>query len=236
MTNNGFNTVLLDDGTEMDIYAAFPQIPGSYPGLIVLQEAFGVNAHIRNVCEKLCREGYAVVAPDLFHRTAHRIEVPYSDFSVAMPHYQAITREGAKADLWGAYEFLQGKDAVIKDMAGAVGYCLGGRVAFYANALLPLKAAVSYYGGAVEQLADEAPNLHGDQLFFWGGKDSHITEDKRNIIIRAVEEAGKNYTNVLISYAGHASSCDDRLTSYHPLAAAEAWQHTLAFLGNRLKG
>ena len=234
MINHDFNTVSAPDGTEIDLYAAFPEGNGKYPAIIVIQEAFGVNHHIRNVCERFCKEGYAVVSPDIFHRTARLFDGPYNDFQAVMPHYQALTKEGLIADLQASYNWLQSQDNVIADKAGCVGYCLGGRVSFLANAVLPLSAAVSYYGGSVEQLADEAPNLHADHLFFWGGLDKHITPDKIDIIINAVKEAGKNYTNVIISYADHAFSCDER-PSYNARATKEAWAHTLAFFENRLK-
>ena len=234
MTNHEFNTVKVSDGTEIDLYAAFPEGTENYPAIIVIQEAFGVNHHIRNVCERFCKEGYAVVSPDLFHRTARLFEGSYTDFSSVMPHYQALTKEGLSADLKTSFDFLTQQDNVIKDKVGSVGYCLGGRVSFLANAVLPLSAAVSYYAGSVEQLADEAPNLHADHLFFWGGLDKHITPDKIDIIINAVKDAGKSYTNVVISYADHAFSCDER-PSYNPRAATEAWAHTRAFFENRLK-
>jgi carboxymethylenebutenolidase len=234
MTNHEFNTAKVSDGTEIDLYAAFPEGEGNHPAIIVIQEAFGVNHHIRNVCERFCKEGYAVVSPDLFHRTARRFEGSYNDFSAVAPHYQALTKESLTADLNASFDWLTQQEGVIKDKVGSVGYCLGGRVSFLANAVLPLSASVSYYGGSVDQLADEAPNLHADHLFFWGGLDQHIPPDKIDIIINAVKEAGKNYTNVVISYADHGFSCDAR-PSYNPRAAKEAWAHTLAFFENRLK-
>lgn len=191
MTNHEFNTVAVADGTEMGLYVAFPEGQGSFPAIIVLQEGFGLTQHIRNVAERLCKEGYAVVAPELYHRTGHRVEASYDDFPKVMEHFQA-------------------------------------------NAVLPLSAAVSYYGGGIDQLIDEAPNLHGSHLFFWGGLDAHIPVEKVDPVIKAVKDAGKDYTNVVISYADHGFNCDDR-ASYQPLAAKEAWAHSLAFFVNRLK-
>jgi carboxymethylenebutenolidase len=234
MTNHEFNTVKVADGTEIELYTAIPEGEGPFPGIILLQEAFGVNHHIRNVAERLCAEGYVVVAPDIFHRTIHRLEVDYNDFAAAMPHYSAITNEGLTADLKASYDWLGQQENVSHDKIGSIGFCLGGRVSFLANAVLPLSVAVSYYGGGLEQLAAEAVNLSGPQLFYWGGQDHHITKDKIAAIIGAVEAAGKEYTTVSISYADHGFNCDER-ASYNPLAAKEAWAHTLAFLGNRLK-
>ena len=234
MNNHEFNTIPVADGTEIELYVAIPEGEGPFPAIIVLQEAFGVNHHIRNVAERFCKEGYAVVSPDLFHRTVKRIEVPYDNFQSAISHFQAITKEGLTADLKASYDWLQQQSNIVKDKTGSVGFCLGGRVSFLANAVLPLSAAVSYYGGGLEQLADEAPNLHGTHLFFWGGKDQHITADKVDTIVNAVKVAGKDYINTVISYADHGFHCDER-ASYNPQAAKEAWAMTLSFFENRLK-
>ena len=234
MKNHEFNAVKISDGTEIELYAAFPEGGGKFPAIIVIQEAFGVTGHIRDISERLCSEGYAVVSPDIFHRTVHRLEAAYTDFPSIMPHYQAITNEGLAADLKAAYDFLQQQDNVVKEKTGCIGFCLGGRVSFLANAVLPLSAAVSYYGGGLDQLVDEAVKLHGAHLFFWGGLDKHITEDKVETIINAVKVAGKDYANVVFSYADHAFNNDER-PSYNPFAAKEAWAHTLSFFENHLK-
>lgn len=235
MINHDFNTVKVSDGTEIELYVAMPEGAGPFPAIIVLQEAFGVNDHIRDITERFCAEGYAVVSPDLFHRTAHRIEVAYTDFAtLALPHYLALTVEGLTADLEACYDWLAFQKNVMQEHIGSVGYCLGGKVSFLANSVLPLSAAVSYYGGGVEQLADRAGSLSGAHLFFWGGKDEHVTKEHAESITAAVAAAGKDYTSVTISYADHGFNCEVR-PSYHPLAAKEAWAHTLAFLENRLK-
>ena len=111
---------------------------------------------------------------------------------------------------------------------------MGGRASFLANAKLPLAAAVSYYGGGVHQWTDEAPNLHGTHLFFWGGKDEHIAPEHIETTITALKKSDKEYINTVFSYADHGFHCDER-ESYHPLAAKEAWAMTLAFFCARLK-
>ncbi len=110
--------------------------------------------------------------------------------------------KGLTADLEAAYQFLQQQDNVIGDKIGSIGFCLGGRVSFLANSVLPMVAAISYYGGGIDQLIDEAPNLHGAHLFYWGGLDLHITSDKIEVV-NALKNAGKDYTNVVISHADH---------------------------------
>ncbi len=222
------------DGTQLHAYVAQPPAPTAAPGLILFQEAFGVNGHIRSVADRLAAAGYVVVAPELFHRTAAPgLEIAYSDFASAIPHYQAITPAGLTQDAQAAYDWLQSQDNVQKDKIGAIGFCLGGQAAFVANAALPLAAAVSYYGGGLHTRTALAPSLHAPHLFLWGGLDAHISPDNIKTIIDAVAAAGKPYLNAVISYADHGFHCDER-RSYHPAAAAEAWALTLAFFKEKL--
>jgi carboxymethylenebutenolidase len=235
MSDQNFVTLSVADGTEMRAYTAFPESTGPVPGIILLQEAFGVNHHIRSVADRLALAGYAVVAPELFHRTAAPgLEIAYSDFATgAMPHYSAINDADLTADLQASYDWLQAQALVIADKTGSVGFCLGGRVSFLANAVLPLAAAVSYYGGGTHTLKDRAADLHAPHLFFWGGLDAHISKEHIAGVTDAVEAAGKPFINTIISYADHGFHCDER-PSYHPQAAAEAWALTLAFFKEKL--
>jgi carboxymethylenebutenolidase len=229
-TKSDYIQIAVADGSTMLAYTAVPEnINTNTPAIIVLQEAFGVNHHIRNIAERFAQEGYVTIAPELFHRTApEKMEGSYNDFPAMLPHYNALTNEGLTADLQAAYQWLTQQN-VNTDAVFSVGYCLGGKVSFLANAVLPLKASVSYYGGGVDQLASEAVNLHGRHLFYWGGKDQHIKTENINTIIQAVEDAGKEYVNVKFSYADHGFNCDER-ASYNETAAKEAWALTLAFL------
>lgn len=218
----------------MQVFTAVPDGPGPLPGLILLQEAYGVNGHIRAVATRLASEGFAVIAPEIFHRTAPPgWESPYGDFSAVMPHYQAITVEGLSADMKACFDWFQNAPSVNEDKCGAIGFCLGGRVAFVANAVLPLGAAVSYYGGMLDSVASMAPSLSGPHLFQWGGLDKHITAEVRSAVTSAMDSAGKPYASVVYSYADHAFNCDDR-PAYNEDASREAWALSMAFLRNRL--
>ncbi|OON66990.1 dienelactone hydrolase family protein [Hymenobacter sp. CRA2] len=225
------------DGTTMQAYTAFPEAAATtaVPGIILLQEAFGVNAHIRDVADRLAAAGYAVIAPELFHRTAAPgFEISYDDFPSAAPHFHGITPEGLTADLHAAHAWLQAQQGRVQaDKIGSIGFCLGGRVSFLANAVLPLAAAVSYYGGGTHTLAGRAAELHAPHLFFWGGQDKHIPKEQVDTVTAALDAAGKPYVNTVISYADHGFHCDAR-GSYHPEAAKEAWALTLAFFAEKL--
>ncbi|TGE28241.1 dienelactone hydrolase family protein [Hymenobacter metallicola] len=227
-------TLTAADNSHFSAYTAFPTLEGPHPGMILLQEAFGVNGHIRAVADRLAQAGYVVIAPELFHRTAPAgLEIPYSDFASAAPHYQAITPEGLTADVQAAYTWLRNQPNVTEKI-GSIGFCLGGRVSFLTNAVLPLAAGVSYYGGGTHHLAGRAAELHAPHLFFWGGQDKHIPKEQVDAVMAALDAAGKPYLNTVISYADHGFLCDER-PSYHAEAAQEAWALTLAFFNEKLR-
>jgi carboxymethylenebutenolidase len=215
-----------DDGTTLRAFVAKPDGQATR-GLLVFQEAFGVNAHIRDVTERFAAEGFVAISPELFHRTAPGFECGYPDFALAMPHLQAITEQGLDADVRAAFGWLEQEG--VGGNSAAVGYCVGGRVAFVANSAVPLKAAASYYGGRIPPLIGRAPKLSGPMLFFWGGQDHHIPEADRQAVVAGVRDAGKVFVNVIFSDADHGFFCDAR-ASYHPAAAAQAWSLTKTFL------
>jgi carboxymethylenebutenolidase len=216
-----------DDGTSLRAYVAKPDGPAPARGLLVFQEAFGVNAHIRDVTERFAAEGFLAISPELFHRTAPGFECGYKDFAQAMPHLQKITEQGLDADARAAYGWLQQSGA--GGNIASIGYCLGGRASFVANSAAPLKAAVSYYGGNIPPLISRAPKLSGPMLFFWGGLDHHIPDLQRQAVIKGVGDANKVFVDVVFSNADHGFFCDAR-ASYQPEAAAQAWGLTKAFL------
>src|SRR5271155_692117 len=181
------------DGTKMAAYVARPEHGGPHPGLLVFQEAFGVNRHIRNVSERFAAEGYVVIAPELFHRTAPAgFEGSYTDFAALMPHYQAVKTETAEADIRSAYNWLGSNPQVKANQISSVGFCLGGRVSFLANSVVPLRAAVSFYGGGIAPgLLDRVPKLQAPSLLIWGGLDKHITPEHRRAVAEALSAQGK---------------------------------------------
>jgi carboxymethylenebutenolidase len=223
--------VTVADGTRMGAYVARPEGGGSLPGLLLFQEAFGVNHHIRSVSERLAAQGYVVIAPELFHRTAPPgFEGSYTDFPAVMPHLQAVKPETAELDIRAAYEWLGSNSQVRAQEISCVGFCLGGRVSFIANSIVPLRAAVSFYGGGIAPaLLDRAPKLKAPSLLVWGGLDKHITPEHRKAVTDALKEHGKSYVNVEFSQADHGFFCDER-AAYEPQSARQAWALTLEFL------
>ena len=215
----------------MQAYLARPASEGPHPGLLVFQEAYGVNSHIRNVTERFAAQGYVAIAPELFHRTAPAgFEGDYRNFPSVKQHYEALTNEAAEADVRTTYEWLCLNSNVKSDNVACVGFCMGGRISFLANSIVPIRSAVSYYGGGIAPgLLERAARLHGPALLFWGGLDKHITPEHRKSVIDALSVQHKTYINVEFSNADHGFFCDER-PAYEPNAARQSWAFTLEFL------
>lgn len=228
-------TLQVADGTSMDAYAAMPAEGGKLPGLLVFQEAFGVNAHIRDVAERFAQQGYVTIAPELFHRTAPGFDGSYTDFPSVMPHLQALTPEGLIADARAAFDWLQKNPRVLPNATASVGYCMGGRTSFLANSALPLKAAISYYGGGIAPgLLPRAAEQHGPILFFWGVQDAHITAEQVRAVTDAMKAAKKTYVNVEFSDADHGFF-RDVTGAYREAPAKQSWDLALRFLASYVK-
>jgi carboxymethylenebutenolidase len=221
----------------MRLFVARPEARGktAHRAIIVMQEAFGVNSHIRDVTTRFAREGFVAVAPELFHRTGTGVEGSYTDFPAMGPHFKALTTDGIIADAKAAHRWLTSQPDVDAGRIAATGYCLGGRASFLANSALPLAAGVSYYAGGMPAVLDRVGTLHGPQTFFWGGLDAHILPEHKRAVVDAFRAAGKTFTNVEFSQADHGFFCDQR-SSYEPKAAKEAWALTLAFLADYTGG
>jgi len=228
-------TLPVTDGTSMNAYVAAPADGAKAPGLLVFQEAFGVNAHIRDITERFAQQGYVSIAPELFHRSAPGFEGLYSNFPACMPHMQALTPEGLAADARAAFDWLQKNPRVLPNSTCSIGFCLGGRVSFLANSVLPLKAAVSFYGGGIAPaLLPRAAQQHGPILFFWGGLDAHIPKEHIRSTVDAMTDAKKAFVNVEFSDADHGFFCDAR-PSYKETAAKQAWELANTFLSTYVK-
>ena len=238
MSATEYVNLTVSDGTSMRAYVARPA-GKPRAGLIVFQEAFGVNAHIRDVTGRFAAQGYLAVAPELFHRTGPGLEAGYTDFPSVMPHMQALTDAGLAADIQATFDWVKRESGGLP--VGAIGYCMGGRTACQAALTVPVACAVSYYGGGIApspmfpNLIDRLKDAKAPVMFFWGGKDAHIGPDAVDAVTKAMREANKPYVNVVFSEADHGFFCDAR-ASYNAAAASQAWPLTLAFLQTNLTG
>jgi len=228
-----FTSVVVSDGTEMRVFVARPSASGKVPGIIVFQEAFGVNSHIRDVAQRFAKLGYLAAAPELFHRTAPGFEGNYNDFSSVQAHMKALTNDGLEADARATFDVLR-NDPACNGRFGSIGFCMGGRVSFLANSILPLAAAVSFYGGGLAPgLLDRAPRQNAPILLLWGGLDKHIGEEQRKAVREALTGAAKPFIETLLSFANHGFFCDER-ASYNGEAARDTWALTTSCLAGNL--
>lgn len=211
------------DGFVCDAYVARP-VGTPKGGLVVVQEIFGVNAHIRSVADRYAAEGYLAVAPALFDRAEPGFQSGYSP--AEMPRAYAMIARVASApallDIAAAIKF-----AAEAGKVGLVGFCWGGTLAWSAAAQLPgLSAAVGYYGGGVLGLTDLQPNC--PTILHFGAQDDHIPVDK----VQAFAAARPDVP-IYIYDAGHGFNCDAR-ASYDATAAKLAQQRTSAHFAKYL--
>jgi carboxymethylenebutenolidase len=236
-TKNEYVTLSVADGTSMQAYVSRPAAPRG--ALIVFQEAFGVNAHVRDVTDRFAKEGYLAIAPELFHRTAPGLQAGYTDFPAVMPHMQALTNDGLEGDIRATHGWLVANGAGLS--VSAVGYCMGGRTACLAAMIVPLACSISYYGGGIApggmfpSLIDRIKEIGAPMLFFWGGLDAHIGPEAVTAVNNALRAEKKTWINAEFSFADHGFFCDAR-ASYNAEAAREAWALTLTFLAAHSAG
>jgi carboxymethylenebutenolidase len=206
------------DGHQLDAYVAEPA--GKPRGLIVvIQEIFGVNSHIRSVADGYAAEGYLAIAPAMFDRAQKNYESGYTQPEIAagVEIMKKMDMDKAMLDVQAAID--HGKSA---GKAGIVGYCWGGTVAWVAAARAKgLAAAVSYYGGGVPGLANEKPKV--PVMFHFGETDHSIPLEKAKEVAAKHPQATTHYYP-----AGHGFNCDQR-GSFHEASAKQALQRSLEF-------
>lgn len=208
--------------------------------VIVIQEAFGVNDHIRDVADRFAAEGYLAVAPQLFHRDGSP-EVAYDDLASAMPLMADLNQQGITNDLQATTDFLATLGFHARNIA-IVGYCMGGTVAFYAATLGHVGAAASFYGGGVAvgrfgfaPLIELAAELRCPWLGLYGDLDASIPVEQVEAL-REATLAGVFPTEIVRYPEGqHGFHCDMRPDNYNEAAATDAHARTLAFFVAHLR-
>lgn len=212
------------DGHELDAYVAHPE-GEPIAGLVVVQEIFGVNPHIRSVADGYAKDGFLAVAPALFDRYERGLELGYegADMQKAMSLIPGLNLDHALKDTAAAIEYAR-RQAGKK--VGVIGYCFGGTIAWLAAARPDVDAAVGYYGGQIAKFADENPKA--PIMLHFGKLDQHIPKQS----IDAVQAANPEVP-VFWYDAGHGFNCNDR-ASYNAEAAKLARERSLDFLKKHL--
>jgi carboxymethylenebutenolidase len=208
------------DGHELDAYEVHPD--GASASIVVVQEIFGVNAHIRSVVDRYASFGYRAIAPALFDRGERGVELGYDDVGRArgIELVMPIAFDAAMRDVAAAVDHVSDTGPV-----AVIGYCFGGSVAWIAACELPIAAAVGYYGGQIYGMRDRSPRV--PTMLHFGELDHGIPLDQ----VSAIADAHPEVPVHVYASADHGFNCDAR-PQYDARSAAIALGRTLEFLAD----
>lgn len=221
---------------QVPAYVAEPSRPGCFGGVVVIQEVFGVNSHIREVTERLAGAGYVAIAPHIYHRQAPGFEVGYTEADLDLGRQYKVGTQADELlrDVQGAIDYLYSKANVTRSGVGCIGFCFGGHVAYLAATLPQVRATASFYGaglatmtpGGGEPTISLTPKISGTLYGFFGTEDPLIPLTEVDQIEAALTQ--HQISHQIFRYAGatHGFFCDQRY-SYHAEAAKAAWEEVL---------
>jgi carboxymethylenebutenolidase len=216
-----------NNGGTTDGYLSVPD-SGNGPGMIVIQEWWGLVDHIKEVCDRFASEGFVALAPDLYHGKTTKSPDEAGKLMMAM------RIDEAEKDLRAAADYLAIQDSTTSKKIGVVGFCMGGALALYTATKNPkIGACVVFYGGH-PKVKPDLPNLHAPMLGLYADRDDFVTPDSVRELERKLKELGKEVEVKIYPDADHAFFNDARPEVYNAGAAADAWQRTVEFLRKNL--
>ncbi|MEM1309426.1 MAG: dienelactone hydrolase family protein [Cyanobacteria bacterium P01_H01_bin.153] len=231
-------------GQQIPAYLAHPIASFGCPIVVVIQEVFGVNEHIREVTNRLAQAGYIAIAPHIYHRQAPGFEVGYgaADLELGRKYKNGTQAEELLSDIQGAINYGKQHFEAVPAAAGCIGFCFGGHVAYLAAILPAVQAIASFYGAGIGQFTPGggAPTLsrtceiQGTVLAFFGMQDPLITGAEVDEIEAVLEQHQVDHRIYRYSEATHGFFCDRR-DSYHPATAADAWIRVQALFQAKLR-
>ena len=243
MTEQAIDTTTVQisqDNFSIVAYLAQPQASGSYPAIVVLQEIFGVNEHIRDVTERIAKLGYVAIAPALFQRQAPGFETGYTpeDIEIARGYAMQTKARELLSDIQSAIDYLKTLPNVKQDSFGCIGFCFGGHVAYLAATLPEIKATASFYGAGIttrtpgggDPTVTRTSQIQGTLYAFFGLEDASIPVEQVNEIEAALEKYKIPHRVFRYDGADHGFFCDRR-ASYNPKVAADAWEQVKQLFG-----
>jgi carboxymethylenebutenolidase len=214
------------NGSTTSGYLATPS-SGKGPGVLVLQEWWGLVDHIKRVCDRFAAEGLSALAPDMYHgQTA-------SEPDEAGKLFMALNIAQAEKDLRGAAKFLAEHSSTAK--IGAVGFCMGGQLALFAATLNPSVGACVDFYGVHPNVKPDYSKLSGPVLGLFAEKDGFVTPQTARDLDAAIKKAGKQSEIHIYPGVDHAFFNDDNAGAYNKPAAEDAWKRTLNFFKANLK-
>ena len=214
------------NGSKTSGYLSAPA-SGRGPGVLVIQEWWGLVGHIKNVCDRFAAEGFTALAPDMYHgKTADEPDG-------AGKLFMALNIAQAEKDLRGATTYLAQHSSTAK--LGVVGFCMGGQLALFAATLNPsIGATVNFYG-IHPNVKPDYSKLSGPVLGLYAEKDGFVTPEVAKGVDAAIKAAGKSSEIHVYPGVDHAFFNDENKDAYNSTAAADAWRRTLAFFRTNLK-
>jgi carboxymethylenebutenolidase len=233
--------ILIDvDGSAMPAYVVRDENRQNAPGVVVLQEIFGVNAEMRRIAELVASIGFTALAPNFYHRTHPDLDVPYNDegFEIGAAAARATTLEGLTADITASVRWLKDHGA---PKVGTWGFCFGGSLAFLSATFPQVRAAVSFYGAQIAKspvptrppLIAFADRVQCPIFLSFGGKDQSISEEEVEAIRKALTAAGKDFELHVYPDEGHAFFRRGVNGDATP-AARDVWPKVQSFLHKHL--
>ena len=211
------------NGSNTDGYLSIPD-SGKGPGVIVIQEWWGLVDHIKDVCDRFAAEGFVALGPDLYH--GKTTKSPDEAGKLMM----ALRIDEAEEDLKGATKYLGTHESTTGEKVGVVGFCMGGALALYtATKNANVGACVVFYGGH-PNVKPDLPNLHAPVLGLYAGKDGFVTPDSVRQLESKLKELGKQIEAIIYPDTDHAFFNDTRPEVYNAKAADDAWRRTIEFL------
>jgi carboxymethylenebutenolidase len=219
-------------GEQFDAYLSLPPT-GRGPGLVVIQEIFGVNAHIRAVADQYAADGYTVMAPDIFWRHERRIALGYDQpgFDKGLALLGSLDLDASAGDLKACVDALRANHACTGTV-GSLGFCMGGLLSYVAAAHAGVDTAVCYYGGGIHQQLDRASHIRCPILFHFAEQDGYIPASA----VEAVQQRMKSHARAqIVVHPGvdHGFNCWQR-PSWHQVTAARARGQSLVHLSETL--
>ncbi|MFA9202126.1 MAG: dienelactone hydrolase family protein, partial [Candidatus Nanopelagicaceae bacterium] len=208
------------------------------PGVVVLQEVFGVNGHIRDIVDRLAQMGYVAIAPALFHRQAPGFDAGYTpqDPELGRGYAGNTTAAQLLEDIQGAIDYLKSLPQVLPNF-GCVGFCFGGHVAYLAATLTDIKVTASFYGRGITTFTpgggppsvSRTADIKGKIYLFFGDEDQSIPLEHVEEVRAALQQHQILHQIWQYPGAGHGFNCNRR-DSYNPTAATDAWQRLTELL------
>ncbi len=209
-------------------YLAKPQGNGPWPGLIVIQEWWGLDAQTKSIADRFAAAGYLAFSPDVYHGELAQL----GDGQTAMTLVQKYA-PGAPAELGQVYDALKAHpDCTGK--VGSVGFCFGGRMSLVLGISRPLDAVCTFYGGGMQQIFDQLSSLKSPVLGLFGDQDQSIPLGTVEEFDKLLDKVGVEHEVVVYPNSGHAFFRDSDPNAYKPLAAKDAWERVTKFFEKNL--